>query len=93
MILPHLMVAEDGRVIYCNQPGFSFADQFDDQGRWVEGYHIWTCDGREVFRQTFTSEAADLGLPELQAGSCTRQTLDLWGSCSPWEAYPTQEGW
>ncbi len=62
-ILPHLVVADDGGVLYCKEVGFSFADEFDDQGNWLSGQHITTCDGRVVRTDTFTSEAADLGLP------------------------------
>ena len=62
-ILPHLVIADDGGVLYCDEVGISFADDFDDQGTWLWGQHIWTCDGRVVRTETFTSEAADLGLP------------------------------
>ncbi len=84
MVLPHLMVESGGRVFYCDQPGFYFADKFDDHGIWQEGYHIWTCDGEEVRRQTFTSEWEDLGLPGPQPFSCTPRVLQTSG-CSPWD--------
>ncbi len=62
-ILPHLVVADSGQLLYCDVPGFFFADSFDDQGTWLSGSHVWTCDGRAVRTETFTSEAEDLSLP------------------------------
>lgn len=62
-VATHIVVDEDGQVLYCDQVGMAFADDFDNQGRWLKGYHIWTCDGRTVRTDEFTSEAADLGLP------------------------------
>ena len=61
-MLPHLVVADDGRTLYCDQVGFYFTDSFDDHGNWLSGSHVWTCDGSAVRTETFTSEAADLGL-------------------------------
>jgi len=49
-------------MLYCDQVGFYFTDSFDDHGNWLSGGHVWTCDGRAVRTETFTSEAADLGL-------------------------------
>jgi hypothetical protein len=60
----HLVVADDGRVLYCDRVGLIFHDSFDDQGRWLKGWHEYTCDGRSVRTEEFTSEAADLGLPD-----------------------------
>jgi hypothetical protein len=59
----HVVVTDDGQVLYCDQVGMSFADDFDDQGRWLKGWHEYTCDGRTVRTDEFTDESADLGLP------------------------------
>lgn len=58
----HLVADDEGRVVYCKEVGLTFADSFDNDGNWLSGQHIWTCDGREVRIDEFTSEAADLGL-------------------------------
>jgi hypothetical protein len=58
----HTVVTDEGQVLYCDRVDVIYADDFDDQGRWLKGWHIYSCDGREVRTDEFSSEAADLGL-------------------------------